>query len=190
MKSLDLILKNKTLPIVNCVAVKGGRGIATNLEQALIFPVSMADGVYDKCYQLTDFALADFPELPDGKMAKVGEISRSEVETLYRASKSCSSNDYRPALTGVMLENGWAVASDGYIMSETLHHLKLVHQIIVPAKTFEILKAMLKDFKVEQFDVYVSDNTISFRAEGVELMSKLIDGNFPDWRKVLGMNRG
>ena len=56
--------------------------------------------------------------------------------------------------------------------------------VIVPRKTITELRRLLDDAE-GAIDVSLSDTKIQFITDGVELTSKLIDGTFPDYQRVI-----
>ena len=56
--------------------------------------------------------------------------------------------------------------------------------VIVPRKTVAELRRLLEDAE-GAIDVSLSDTKIQFTSDGVELTSKLIDGTFPDYQRVI-----
>ena len=56
--------------------------------------------------------------------------------------------------------------------------------VIVPRKTVAELRRLLDDAE-GAIDVSLSDTKIQFATDGVELTSKLIDGTFPDYQRVI-----
>ncbi len=56
--------------------------------------------------------------------------------------------------------------------------------VIVPRKTVTELRRLLDDAE-GAIDIALSDTKIQFATSGVELTSKLIDGTFPDYQRVI-----
>jgi DNA polymerase-3 subunit beta len=56
--------------------------------------------------------------------------------------------------------------------------------VIVPRKTIAELRRLLDDSE-GAIDISLSDTKIQFTNDGVELTSKLIDGTFPDYQRVI-----
>jgi DNA polymerase-3 subunit beta len=57
--------------------------------------------------------------------------------------------------------------------------------VIVPRKTVAEIRKLLDDTSSEQVAVSLSDNKIRFAVEDVTLTSKLIDGTYPDYERVI-----
>jgi DNA polymerase-3 subunit beta len=84
-----------------------------------------------------------------------------------------------------------AVATDGHRLAR--YDLELpegaagMPGIIVPRKTIAELRRLLEDAE-GAIDVALSDTKIQFNFNGVELTSKLIDGSFPEYQRVIPTN--
>src|SRR5206468_6708608 len=59
--------------------------------------------------------------------------------------------------------------------------------VIVPRKTVTELRRLLDDAE-DAIDVSLSDTKIQFVSGNIELTSKLIDGTFPDYQRVIPAN--
>ena len=81
-----------------------------------------------------------------------------------------------------------SVATDGHRLAR--YELELpdgaadMPGVIVPRKTVAELRRLLEDAE-GAIDIALSDTKIQFSFEGVELTSKLIDGSFPDYQRVI-----
>jgi DNA polymerase-3 subunit beta len=115
------------------------------------------------------------------------------LEALDQVAFAASTNISRPVLTGLF----WQIvgktiklaATDSYRLSEKTLTLPkdqdLDLSFIVPSKTAQELAKILSMTSVEEFEVRVGKGQILFIVDGVELMSRLIEGNFPDYEKIL-----
>jgi DNA polymerase-3 subunit beta len=81
-----------------------------------------------------------------------------------------------------------AVSTDGHRLAR--YELELpdgaadIPGVIVPRKTVGELRKLLDDAD-GAIDISLSDTKIQFGFNGVELTSKLIDGNFPPYERVI-----
>lgn len=148
----------------------------------------------DKYSSTINGALADdFPELPeiDEKKAVIFKVGIDEFKTGINQVTIASSNDLtRPALTGVYFntyDNILAIAAtDGYRLAEK----KLVDKVesevtaIVPTNSLqEVLRSINDD--VEEIEISFNEDLVRFRLGEVEIISKLIDASFPDYRQLI-----
>lgn len=135
----------------------------------------------------------DFPELPEIDEEKsitykmpVDEF-RAGLEQIVIAA---SGDTTRPALTGVYFNtddgNLYIAATDGYRLAEKLFikGVKSEVKAIVPKATLqEVLRSISDD--VEEVECIFDDSQVRFRMGEVEIISKLIDGTFPDYRRLI-----
>lgn len=135
----------------------------------------------------------DFPPLPDpAGDAEVSMPARAFVETVERVSRSASRDDTRPILTGVLVSASGSdlrmVATDSYRLSvkETVLETPLTEgfEANVPHRALEEL-GRLTDDSTETIAVGVRANQVVFRVGDITLSSRLIDGQFPNYRQLL-----
>lgn len=134
----------------------------------------------------------EFPELPtiDEKTAHSLAIPVDIFKEAVQQTIITASNDStRPVLTGVfwhVLEgNLFFVATDGYRLAEKkVVEYKDDLAVIIPVSTLqEALRTLTDD--IDTVDILLDDIQVRFRVGDGEITSKLIDGNFPDYRSLI-----
>lgn len=55
--------------------------------------------------------------------------------------------------------------------------------VIIPRKTTQMISKLFD--KLEQLDIEVGASKIRITGGGIEMLSKLVDGTYPDWRRVM-----
>lgn len=134
----------------------------------------------------------EFPELPtiDEKnsiryMIKTDDFKLSITQTILTAS----SDSTRPVLTGIYWHSFegslYLAATDGYRLAEK----KLVDTTsevaaIIPSSTLQEVLRILSD-DVDEVEVLFDETQVRFRVHEAEVTSRLIDGNFPDYRQLI-----
>jgi DNA polymerase-3 subunit beta len=135
----------------------------------------------------------DFPPLPEpGGDQVVSMPAPAFVDTIARVSRSASRDETRPILTGILVsasgEELRMVATDSYRLSvkETRLETPLEggFEANVPARALEELGRLVRD-DVEEIRIGVRANQVVFEVGGVALSSRLIDGQFPNYRQLL-----
>src|SRR3989339_68956 len=136
----------------------------------------------------------EFPLIP--KIEK-GEKLILDKEALLKSINqvvfAASNNISRPVLTGVLLkahkDTLILVATDSYRLSEK--KIKLNNKLekdlmcIVPNKTISDLGKILGSFEKEkEIEISISKDQILFKIGNLEMISRLIEGVFPDYEKV------
>jgi DNA polymerase III subunit beta len=82
------------------------------------------------------------------------------------------------------------VATDGHRLAYANENLSKTlprTEVILPRKTVLELSRLLED-NDEELDIRLSSNQAVFRFGDIELVSKLIDGKFPDYERVIPQN--
>lgn len=134
----------------------------------------------------------DFPELPeiDEKNAVVFKMGIDEFKTSVNQVIIASSNDLtRPALTGVCfntIDGELAVAAtDGYRLAEKVMIEKVESDVsaIVPTATLQEVMRSISD-EMDDIEISFNSDLVRFRLGEIEVISKLIDGSFPEYRRL------
>ncbi len=153
----------------------------------------------------SDFALQtlpsdDFPIMPQDKMPVSFKLAAGDLQRLLRKAQfAISHEETRYYLNGVYLhvlkEEGQdllrAVATDGHRLAQLQmaqpKGAESMPAIIVPRKTVgEVLK--LIDDTEEEISLNISETKINFELTNIVLTSKLIDGKFPEYKRVIPSN--
>ena len=115
------------------------------------------------------------------------------VETALKVAGSASRDETRPVLTGILVSASdrelRMVATDSYRLSvkETTLEAALASafEVNVPARALQELARVAAGAEAGQLTVSVLQNQVVFQLDGVVLSSRLIDGQFPNYRQLL-----
>ncbi|MDP9377545.1 MAG: DNA polymerase III subunit beta [Actinomycetota bacterium] len=136
----------------------------------------------------------DFPPLPEVDAdGQVSVPARAFVETIQKVARSASRDETRPVLTGILVsaseDSLRMVATDSYRLSvkETQLEAPLESgfEANVPARALQELARIVGQTETESLVASVRSNQVVFEADGVVLSSRLIDGQFPNYRQLL-----
>jgi DNA polymerase-3 subunit beta len=136
----------------------------------------------------------DFPPLPEpGGDTVVKVPAEAFVETINRVARSASRDETRPILTGILVSASKSelrmVATDSYRLSvkETTLEAPLdgEFEATVPARALQELARISQTAGADELSVSVRANQIIFELGGDVLSSRLIDGQFPNYRQLL-----
>jgi DNA polymerase-3 subunit beta len=135
----------------------------------------------------------DFPPFPEPEGERVFVPGAAFVETVLKVARSASRDETRPVLTGILVSASGPelrmVATDSYRLSvkETRLEAPLSgsFEANVPARALQELTRIVQHEGAEQLDVSVRANQVVFEVGGVVLSSRLIDGQFPNYRQLL-----
>ncbi|MFW6377107.1 MAG: DNA polymerase III subunit beta [bacterium] len=108
-------------------------------------------------------------------------------KTKYSANKDAESSE--PALAGIKLESNGdsltSVATNIYRLScinKPIEGLSKPIDVILPVQATDTLSDLLRGSEV---DIYIKESWIKFDFGKTQLYSRIIDGKFPDYKKVL-----
>jgi len=135
----------------------------------------------------------DFPDLGAGEPANHFNISAASLKALIEKTRfAISTEETRYYLNGIYLHEATetlrAVATDGHRLARAQAPLpdgaKGMPGVIVPRKTVLELAKLIEDQEGD-IAVALSAAKVRFSFEGLVLTSKLIDGTFPDYERVI-----
>jgi DNA polymerase-3 subunit beta len=136
----------------------------------------------------------DFPPFPEPAAEdRVSVPVGAFVETALKVAGSASRDETRPVLTGILVSASERelrmVATDSYRLSvkETSLDAPLASafEVNVPARALQELARVAAGVEDGQLKVSVLQNQVVFELDGVVLSSRLIDGQFPNYRQLL-----
>src|SRR3954470_7362056 len=145
-------------------------------------------------FHIRTLRLEDFPPFPDTEAdGRVQVPGPAFVETVLKVARPASRDETRPVLTGILVsasgEEVRMVATDSYRLSvkETRLDAPLEgsFEANVPARALQELTRIVQHGSADQLAVSVRANQVVFEAAGVVLLSRLIDGQFPNYRQLL-----
>jgi DNA polymerase III subunit beta len=145
-------------------------------------------------YSIRAYAADDFPQLPGFDAEDAFKISGEVlVETVEKVSRSYSRDETRPVLTGILIsfdENRVRmVTTDSYRLSIKESELATTftgkREAIIPARAMQEVSRIISSSDEEETEVALSENQALFRVGDVLFGTRLIEGNFPEYRRLL-----
>jgi len=141
---------------------------------------------------INGFIADEFPELPTINELSSIQYSIKTDDFKHAVSQTIinTSNDStRPILTGVYWNSFegqlYLAATDGYRLSERrLVETKSEVSAIIPTQTLSEVMRNITDDSTE-IDILFDDTQVRFRINDAEIISRLIDGNFPNYRQLV-----
>jgi DNA polymerase-3 subunit beta len=135
----------------------------------------------------------DFPPFPEPEGDRVAVPGPAFVETILKVARSASRDETRPVLTGILVSASGQelrmVATDSYRLSVKETQLESAlsgsFEANVPARALQELTRIVQHENADELNVSVRSNQVVFEAGGVVLSSRLIDGQFPNYRQLL-----
>ena len=149
----------------------------------------------DNEYRIRAYAADDYPQLPvfpeEGTFRMLGS---SLVETVEKVSRSYSRDETRPVLTGILISfedsRVRMVTTDSYRLSIKETELATTafegsREAIIPARAMQEVSRIFGSEGEEDVEVSLSENQALFGIGDVIFGTRLIDGNFPEYRRLL-----
>ena len=145
----------------------------------------------------------DYPKIPEIKSTEKPLLKLKKQDLLLAINRvvfSAAHDDIKPVLTGVLVEISKEhisfVATDGLRLSKQLLSLssgvEKDLEFLVPVKALEELAKIVTDFADEEDnDEYIQifhlseKNQVLFRYNDIDLVSRLIDGQFPEYKQII-----
>jgi len=174
-------------------------GIARKLPDGAEVEIAVNDGhamvsAGRSSFRLPTLPVEDFPAISSNELPVNFSLTAADMRDLIDATRfAISTEETRYYLNGIYIhkaESGelCAVATDGHRLAMTRQALPSgaaqMPSIILPRKAVNELRKLLDDFDGDVL-IGLSETRAEFRFGVVRLTSKLIDGTFPDYTRVI-----
>jgi DNA polymerase-3 subunit beta len=147
---------------------------------------------------------SEFPLIPEvakegGYSLDVGKFREAVNQVVF----ATSTNEIRPEISGILMHFDGAgskvvvAATDSYRLAEKTMELagkesENSRDVIVPARTMQEVLRILSVFRDSEdpeaqnvVKIYLAENQIMFSLNGVDLVSRVIDGQYPDYKQII-----
>lgn len=151
--------------------------------------------------KIKGIASDDFPVIPQIEKQtpyklKINDFKKAISQVVFAVSTSES----RPEISGVLMNFNKSeknklimVGTDSYRLAEKkidLAENKEEQEVIVQFKTLQEVLRILNNFKdqsngADQVEIYIAENQILFTSNGIELISRLLEGQYPDYKQII-----
>ncbi len=151
-------------------------------------------------FTLSTLPAGDFPVMTGGEMPVHFELAGGELRTLIdRTRFAISTEETRYYLNGIFLHTTTpdttavlrAVATDGHRLAQVEvpapEGAEGLEGVIIPRKTVNELRKLIDELD-EPVTVDLSETKVRFAFQDAVLTSKLIDGTFPEYQRVIPDN--
>lgn len=147
-------------------------------------------------FSLSTLPAENFPSIDVGAADFALEVSSGLLKRMLdKTAFAMAQQDVRYYLNGVMLELSkdriTAVATDGHRLARVVKTVttgmdaaQAPRQAIVPAKAVAELKRLLFD-RDEPVSLEFSERTLRLSGRGTVIVSKLVDGRYPEYERVI-----
>jgi DNA polymerase-3 subunit beta len=142
-------------------------------------------------FSVRPLSLDDYPSQAEPSADAVTLPAEAMADALRQVVRAASTDDARAVLTGVLLasdEDGLRmVATDSYRLAvrdlPDTGVLASGQKVLIPGRALSELQRLLGD--VEELQVRLGDREATFEAGGTRLSTRLIEGEFPNYRNLL-----
>lgn len=136
----------------------------------------------------------EFPGVASLEKGNMFTIHPAVFNTIVKQAGFCANaNDLRPVFTGALLE---VEGNDLTMVSTDSHRLAVKtckidnlsgesFKMIVPIKSLNEISRILKEEEEEVLTIQCNKRQISFACRDIRLVSRLVDGTFPNYRQVI-----
>jgi DNA polymerase-3 subunit beta len=144
-------------------------------------------------FHLRTLPAEDFPKLPDEAEEPLKIPAGALNETMDLVVRAASRDDMRPVLTGVLVNASGRemtmVATDSYRLAVKRTELEAEIggeiEANIPARALRELGRVLSAEEIEEVSVSLLPNQAVFKAGSLTLNTRLIDGQFPNFKQLL-----
>jgi DNA polymerase-3 subunit beta len=149
-------------------------------------------------FSLSTIGVEDFPVISADSLPTNFTINREELkDVIDRTQFAASTEETRYYLNGLYMHpknEGETkvlriVATDGHrlacVETPLPEGAENMEGVILPRKTVSEIRKLLDDSNVDNVQISLSDSKVRFTLEDITLASKLIDGTYPDYERVI-----
>jgi DNA polymerase-3 subunit beta len=148
-------------------------------------------------FKLGCLPVEDFPKMPEGDLNHKFSLSSEDLKNLIDRSRfAISTEETRYYLNGIFMHSTKgdgvnvlrAVATDGHRLARVEmpapEGSKSIPGVILPRKTVNEVRKLLDEISSD-IEISLSESKVRFGLGSIVLSSKLIDGTFPDYERVI-----
>lgn len=146
-------------------------------------------------FKIVGMAPEEYPKLPREESATLVKVSGGTLlEMIKKTAFAISTDETRYILNGLFFEPKEGgkvrmVATDGHrlalIERELEGDFKLKGGVIIPRKGVQELKRLLDEAPDAECQLGFADNSALFKKPGLTMVMRLIDGQFPEYQRVI-----
>ncbi|MEJ0021637.1 MAG: DNA polymerase III subunit beta [Candidatus Doudnabacteria bacterium] len=135
----------------------------------------------------------DFPLIPQVSEEPFSKIDSLELKNAFAETIWASAaNETQPEISGIFMafeqDSIRVAATDRYRLAERTAQLlepaASTKEVIIPARAVSEFYKILTTDK-GQVEIYFSESQVLFKFDETELISRLIDGQYPDYRQII-----
>src|SRR3989344_2962627 len=186
-KTARLANKHLTLPVLSCVYLNVLDDNKIVIKENNLKIYSNKNSAIIKCLPYEDFP--SIPKLENSKSIKIN--CRDLISGFKSVWYSASNSNIKPELSSVYVyknnENLVFVSTDSFRLAEKKINTKTsidFPQTIIPYRNVSEIIKLLEDYD-GNIDIIFEKNQAAFIIDNMYLVSRLIDGSFPDYKQII-----
>lgn len=141
---------------------------------------------------LKTLPIDEFPIIPEiEEREKITVLAQDLKNSINQVVFAASLNQTQPEISGILLsiedKTVTIAATDRYRLAEkkiVLNKSYESQQVIVPQKTILELSRVIGS-SLENVEILISSNQVSFYINNTQIISRLIDGQYPDYKQII-----
>lgn len=145
-------------------------------------------------YKILTIPAEEYPAMPRVEEERVLQLSQSQLKSMLRQTTfAASKEESRAMLTGALLETEERILN---IVATDTHRLAwrrtelgaetgFEATVIIPAVALNAVERVLTEDSDKTVKVCVSDNQVEFSTESTVLVTRVLEGQFPSYQKVV-----
>lgn len=139
----------------------------------------------------------EFPIIPKIENNKQFiKIKNSLLKEALTSMVSSATNNNRPELNGILFDYQITLlklaTTDTFRLSEKIinnnqfeSNLDKSFKIIIPLKTIQEIIKEIQLNEEQYIEIYIDNNQVLFKTENTEIISRIINGEFPDYQQII-----
>lgn len=170
-------------------------GYITNLPPTKINLEVKGNTLYVSCENfkadIKGISASEFPLIPKVEKEPVCVLSAQDLkEALSKVGFAAALEEARPEIAGIYMnisQNLKLAATDSFRLTEKIIKTKQPAksmEVIVPSRTIQELTRIISE-EAKDVSVLVSENQIAFKLDDCELVSRLVEGKYPDYKQII-----
>lgn len=143
--------------------------------------------------KIKGMAADEFPVIPQVEKKETYQVKTKDFKkAISSVIFAVTYDESRPEISGVFTnlveKEITLVATDSYRLAEKkavlANRAKKEKSVIVPVRTYQEILRILEEEK-EETEIVINENQILFAMDDVELVSRVIDGQYPDYKQII-----
>lgn len=174
--------------LIDCISMISDKKINLEIEKETLLIKSEKYST-----KIKGISASEFPLIPEVKEKKIASFASAIIkEAVAQVLVAPALDETKPVLSGVCLKIEGKkvkfVATDSFRLVEKIINLgeeTEKKEAIVPARTLSEVSRILTLVEPSSVSMRLAENQIMFAIDGIEIVSRLIEGSFPEYESII-----